>query len=155
MKTSIDLSSSVFSAGEYKKIHKSHGLSFCHISRLLNSRTGSRIRSRSYFLLFFFFFASPSFLSQDHSLLVLSTAPTVFAELTVDNKRYTRHTGSRNIKYSRVFTTAPMGKGGWKGPIVGPPFLMRKRKMKRTSELKKKRSTCMGQGVFPLRSTNL
>lgn len=76
--------------------------------------------------------------------LVLPTASTVFAGLTgaavaaVDNKRYASHTASRNIKYSRAFTTVHGGKERPEGPISsGPPVpagILRKEDRTRTEE---------------------
>lgn len=121
-------------------------------------------------IFFLFSFLSSLHLRFSRRIILFSrpTAPTVFAELMVDNKRYARHTGSRNIKYSRAFTMGSDGKGRLKrSPIVGPlwsPVGKKKKKKKikraRANELTKKRSTCGVErgrrtGVFPLRSTNL
>lgn len=68
MKTSIDLSSSVFSAGEYKKHTSLTVLAF-----VVSPGSPILVEDHGFVqgAILFFFFASPSFLSQDHSLLVL------------------------------------------------------------------------------------
>lgn len=56
-------------------------------------------------------------LSRDHSLLIL---PLPLSSRGSRERRSIindmRHTGSRNIKYSRAFMTAPVGKRGRRGP---------------------------------------
>lgn len=76
----------------------------------------------SLFLVLFFRFV---LVPVSFSFSSLPLDPTVFARLTgaaFDNKRYASHTGSRNIKYSRAFTTAAaVGKGTREEERIGGP----------------------------------
>lgn len=114
MKTSVDISSdisnSVFSVGGYKKRASftivfviSPGSSVCAEPRIHSKRESSSLS--------FFSFRLRS--SQDHSLLVL---PLPLSSRGSRERRSIindmRHTGSRNIKYSRAFMTGPVGKRG-------------------------------------------
>lgn len=143
----------------YKK--KRTSLTVVSLSYLLGSsvRAEPRIRPKSHpFLFFSRLFRFAFVLSQDHSLLIL---PLPLSSLG-PRERWSiindiRHTGSRNIKYSRAFMT---GSGGKERP-VRPPIVGAlgpsggKKIKKNASGQKKKGRACEGSGCSPPPSTNL
>lgn len=112
----MKISNNVFSAGEYKKKHAS----FTVLAFVVSPR-GPHGFVRGATL---FFSPGFPFVSLAGSFSSRPTAPTVFAGLTVDNKRYTRHTDSRNIKYIALLRRLRWDRGGG-GPeearSPGPP----------------------------------
>jgi len=113
MKTPIDAPDGVSSAGGYKKKHASLTVAFV----ISGKTTDSFCYSSSPF---FSSFVSPS---SSRRIIPLSSH-CLRGESSRERRSIIndmRHTGSRNIKYSRAFMTAPVGKRGRRGPrSLGP-----------------------------------
>jgi len=108
-----------------------------------SSVRAERIRPKKDPLLLFFFFHFPFVFSKDHSLLIL---PLSLSSRSSRERRPIindmRHTGSRNIKYSRAFMTAPVRK---RGPDRWAPRNLVGEKESRRRQRKKGRA-CEGSG---------